>query len=86
MSDLPFDSNGVGSLIFVANGGFDHCPTWKLIQIVKKLFALHLYFDCKPTAGSTNLDTKSLSILRACFVSMSDQWNGDAPCKSLRLL
>ena len=39
-----------------------------------------------PLPGSTNLDTKSLSILRACFVSMSDQWNGDAPCKSLRLL
>ena len=36
--------------------------------------------------GSTNLDTKSLSILRACFVSMSDQWNGDALCKSLCLL
>ena len=74
----------LGVWFYIANGGFD--PTWKLIQIVKKLFALHLYFDCKPNAGSTNLDTKSLSILRACFVSMSDQWNGDAPCKSLRLL
>ena len=95
MLDLSFDSKTsevwmlkdllVGALC-IANGGFNHCPTWKLIQIVKKLFVLHLHFDCKPTAGSTNLDTKSLSILRACFVSMSDQWNGDAPCKSLCLL
>ena len=73
---------------------FDFCckrGLWSLSDLeahsdCEKLFALHLYFDCKPTAGSTNLDTKSLSILRACFVSMSDQWNGDAPCKSLCLL
>ena len=76
----------LGVWFYIVNGGFNHCATSKLIQIVKKLFVLHLHFDCKPTAGSTNLDTKSLSILRACFVSMSDQWNGDAPCKSLCLL
>ena len=78
----------LGVWFYIAKGDFDHCPTWKLIHIVKKIvrFAFIFWLQTNCSASSTNLDTKSLSILRACFVSMSDQWNGDAPCKSLRLL
>ena len=32
----------VGAL-YIVNGGFNHCPTWKLIQIVKKNCSLFIY-------------------------------------------